>query len=408
MPAEECSSALGQVLALRLTSTGGILQFLGQLPPLTSFALTLMLTLVLPGLMERVRLPRPVGYILAGIILGPHVLAILKPEGQIVTFFAELGKLLLMFFAGFDVSVTQFRRARKRAAGFGLLTFASPFVLAIGVAAAMGYPTNACIVIGAILASHTLLGLPILKDRGQADCEAAVVTIGATVFTDMLSILVLVTLAWLAIYVPGVLIGLSWAANRLLAIFGASKTSIALVMLLAIAVSAQVAEWIGMEGIIGAFLAGIAVKQAFGDLEANDSLEVMSQALFIPVFFITAGFLVDFTVFFATLRDHSALVLGVFAALFGGKWLAAAVAARWFGYRRTERNLMFALTIPQVAATLAVALVAYSTRNAAGERLIDGTMLNATVVLVIASSLIGLLLTERAVNQLETSDPKPA
>jgi Kef-type K+ transport system membrane component KefB len=401
------------------------LQFLGQLPPLTSFALTLMLTLVLPGLMERVRLPRPVGYILAGIILGPHVLAILKPEGQIVTFFAELGKLLLMFFAGFDVSVTQFRRARKRAAGFGLLTFASPFVLAIGVAAAMGYPTNACIVIGAILASHTLLGLPILKDRGQADCEAAVVTIGATVFTDMLSILVLaiclpihlggfqpvgvlVTLAWLAIYVPGVLIGLSWAANRLLAIFGASKTSIALVMLLAIAVSAQVAEWIGMEGIIGAFLAGIAVKQAFGDLEANDSLEVMSQALFIPVFFITAGFLVDFTVFFATLRDHSALVLGVFAALFGGKWLAAAVAARWFGYRRTERNLMFALTIPQVAATLAVALVAYSTRNAAGERLIDGTMLNATVVLVIASSLIGLLLTERAVNQLETSDPKPA
>jgi Kef-type K+ transport system membrane component KefB len=401
------------------------LQFLGQLPPLTSFALTLMLTLVLPGLMERVRLPRPVGYILAGIILGPHVLAILKPEGQIVTFFAELGKLLLMFFAGFDVSVTQFRRARKRAAGFGLLTFASPFVLAIGVAAAMGYPTNACIVIGAILASHTLLGLPILKDRGQADCEAAVVTIGATVFTDMLSILVLaiclpihlggfqpvgvlVTLAWLAIYVPGVLIGLSWAANRLLAIFGASKTSIALVMLLAIAVSAQVAEWIGMEGIIGAFLAGIAVKQAFGDLEANDSLEVMSQALFIPVFFITAGFLVDFTVFFSTLRDHSALVLGVFAALFGGKWLAAAVAARWFGYRRTERNLMFALTIPQVAATLAVALVAYSTRNAAGERLIDGTMLNATVVLVIASSLIGLLLTERAVNQLETSDPKPA
>jgi Kef-type K+ transport system membrane component KefB len=401
------------------------LQFLGQLPPLTSFALTLMLTLVLPGLMQRVRLPRPVGYILAGIILGPHVLAILKPEGQIVTFFAELGKLLLMFFAGFDVSVTQFRRARKRAAGFGLLTFASPFVLAIGVAAAMGYPTNACIVIGAILASHTLLGLPILKDRGQADCEAAVVTIGATVFTDMLSILVLaiclpihlggfqpvgvlVTLAWLAIYVPGVLIGLSWAANRLLAIFGASKTSIALVMLLAIAVSAQVAEWIGMEGIIGAFLAGIAVKQAFGDLEANDSLEVMSQALFIPVFFITAGFLVDFTVFFATLRDHSALVLGVFAALFGGKWLAAAVAARWFGYRRTERNLMFALTIPQVAATLAVALVAYSTRNAAGERLIDGTMLNATVVLVIASSLIGLLLTERAVNQLETSDPKPA
>jgi Kef-type K+ transport system membrane component KefB len=393
------------------------LEFLTNLPTLTSFALTLMLTLVLPNFMERLRLPRPVGYILAGIILGPHVLAILNADGKIVNFFAELGKLLLMFFAGFDISITEFRKARNKAASFGILTFACPFVLAIGVAAMTGYRADACAVIGAILASHTLLGLPIVKEEGQSSREAAVVTVGATVFTDMLSILVLalclpihisgfnpidvlITLAWLAVYVPGILIGLSWVAKRFLLVLGMTKTSIALVMLLAIAVAAQVAELIGMEGIIGAFLAGVALKRALGEFEIDNSLEVMSQALFIPVFFITAGFLVDFKVFFLTFRDQPLLVFGVLAALFGGKWSAAQIAGRLYGYIRPERNLMFALTIPQVAATLAVALVAYSTKNAAGQRLIDTAMLNATVVLVIVSSLIGLLLTERAVTQL--------
>ena len=400
------------------------MEFFAKLPTLTAFALTLMLTLVLPGLMERLRLPRPVGYILAGIILGPHALAILNPDGKVVGFFADLGKLLLMFFAGFDVSISQFQKARNKAASYGLLTFAFPFVLAIVVAASAGYSVVACLVIGAILASHTLLGLPIVKDEGLINRDTTVVTIGATVFTDMLSILVLalclpihvggfnpkdvlITLGWLAIYVPGVLFGLSWAAKRLLEVLGISKTSVVLVMLLAMAAAAQVAEWIGMEGIIGAFLAGIATRRALGDLKIDDSLEVMSQALFIPIFFIAAGFLVDFKVFFETFRDHSLLVLGVFTALLGGKWLAATIAARVFAYAKAERDLMFALTIPQVAATLAVALVAYSTKNAAGDRLIDSTMLNATVVLVILSSIVGLLLAERAAERIKKSGAVP-
>jgi Kef-type K+ transport system membrane component KefB len=377
-----------------------------------------MLTLVFPSVMERFRLPRPVGYILAGIILGPNMLAVLNPDGRVVNFFAELGKLLLMFFAGFEVNIAQFNKARHKAAAFGFLTFAFPFGLAIGVAAANGYSANACAVIGAILASHTLLGLPIVKEQGLMGQEVVTVAVGATLFTDMLSILVLalcvpihvrgfnplgvlVTLASLAVYVPGVVIGLSSLVHRLLVTFGTSRVSSALVMLLVMAIAAQVAEWIGMEGIIGAFLAGISLKRAFGEIKGDDSLEIMSQALFIPVFFITAGFLVDFRVFFATLRDQPLLVVGVLMALFGGKWLAAEVTGRLFGYSRAERSLMFGLTVPQVAATLAVALVAYSTRNPAGERLINHPMLNATIVLVIVSALVGLILTEHAARQIK-------
>lgn len=394
------------------------MEFLSKLPSLTAFALTLMLTLILPRLMERIRIPGPVGYILAGIILGPQVLAVLNPEGKVIHFFADTGKLLLMFFAGFEIDIAQFNRARRKAATFGALTFSLPFLFGIGVAAVMGYPANACAVIGAILASHTLLGLPVVKQAGLLGRESVVATVGATVFTDLLSIFVLavclpihlsgfdprdmlIELAWLAVYVPAVLIGLSWAARKMLALLGTTKASRALVMLLVMAIAAQAAEWIGMEGIIGAFLAGVALKRAFGDTPSDDSLEVMSQTLFIPMFFIAAGFLVDFKVFFATLRDQPLLVVGILVALFGGKWLAAEIAGRLFGYVRSERLLMYSLTIPQVAATLAVALVAYGTKNAAGQRLIDEPMLNATVVLVIVSSLVGLVLTGRTAKQVQ-------
>jgi Kef-type K+ transport system membrane component KefB len=393
-------------------------EFLAHLPTLTSFALTLMLTLVLPSLMERLRLPGPVGYILAGIILGPQVLAVLNPDGKIVQFFADIGKLLLMFFAGFEVDIEQFNRARRKAGTFGLLTFSAPFLLGVAVGWLMGYPPNACAVIGAVLASHTLLGLPVVKAADLVHREAVVVTVGATVFTDLLSIFVLavclpihvsgfdprnvlIELFWLAVYVPAVLIGLSWLAARMLERFGKSKANRALIMLVVMAVAAQGAELIGLEGIIGAFLAGVALKRAFGSTPSDDSLEVMSQTLFIPIFFVAAGFLVDFKVFFATLRDQPLLVLGILGALFGGKWLAAQIAGRALGYGVADRQLMYALTIPQVAATLAVALVAYSTRNPAGQRLIDEPVLNATVVLVILSSLIGLILTGRVVKRLQ-------
>jgi len=393
------------------------LEFLTHLPDLTNLSLTLMLTLLLPHLMERLHLPGPIGYILAGIILGPNVLAILNPDGKVVNFFADLGKLLLMFFAGFEIDVDQFNRARRKAVTFGLLTFATPFLLAVALGAMLGYPLVACAVIGAVLASHTLLGLATLKKYDLMGSEPVVATVGATVFTDMLAILILaiclpihvggvdpvavgIQLAWLAVYVPGILFGLSAVAKWLLRVLGTTKAAHTTIVLLAIAVAAQFAEWIGMEGIIGAFLAGVALKRALGNTKSDDSLEVISHSLFIPVFFITAGFLVDFKLFFFTLRDQPLLVVGVLGALFGGKWLAAQVAGRLFGYRSSERALMFALTVPQVAATIAVALVAYATINPAGERLIDRPMLNATVVLVIVSAVAGLILTERAAKRV--------
>src|SRR5580700_12190745 len=111
--------------------------------------------------------------------------------------------------------------------------------------------------------------------------------------------------------------------------------------------------------------------------------------------FVVTGLVIDPVVFATDVVDHFPLALGIVVALLAGKWIAAAVGARLFGYAPAARSTMWALTLPQVAATLAAALVAYDTHNAAGQRMLDGTMLNAVLVLMLATSILGPVLTER-------------
>jgi Kef-type K+ transport system membrane component KefB len=394
-----------------------------HLPLLTRFALALACVLLLPRLVERLRMPGPIGFLLAGLILGPHGFGALQEQGPVLLFFADLGKLLLMFFAGFEVDADEFARARNKSALFGALSFALPFLAGTGLAFGLGYSLNAACLIGSILASHTLLGLTVVKDAGLVGRESVMVTIGATVFTDILAILVLaicipvhetgfsmatlaVELVELAIFVPAVLIGLAWIGRVFMTRYGTSSVNRTVILLLLMAVAAQGAEWINLEGIIGAFLAGIAARRATRGTEGSESLDVVSRALFIPAFFLAAGFLIDPVVFFETIIATPALVVGVLAALLIGKYLAARAAAGLLGYSRGDGRLMFALSVPQVAATLAVALVAYSSLNPDGQRLVDESVLNATIVLVIVTSVLGFFFVDRSIRTLEVSQTK--
>jgi len=173
-------------------------------------------------------------------------------------------------------------------------------------------------------------------------------------------------------------------------------------MLLLVAVAAVGAEAIHLEGIIGAFLAGLAVNTATRHSEAKHELEFIGNHLFIPVFFLTIGFLIDIRTFANTLVEQFGLVFGIVGGLIGSKYLAAEVARRAFGYTRLEGLTMWSLSIPQVAATLAAALVAYNTTDAAGERLIGEPVLNSVIVLLVVTSVLGPILTERFAKQLPT------
>lgn len=390
------------------------------LPPLARFSIAMLILFTVPPLCRRWRLPAVVGLLAAGVLIGPHGLEVAPKHGEVAHFFAEIGKLLLMFFAGIEIDLVMFNRSRNRSVGFGTLTFALPLAAGFLVGFGAGYPWVGALLIGSLLASHTLIAFPIVEKLGRVRNEAVTVTIGATVFTDVAALLVLavcipihatgfspeafaVQLLQLAVYVPAVLLGLGWVSRKLFALKPAKEGQFAL-MLLIVAVAAVAAEAIHLEGIIGAFLAGLAVNTATRDSEAKHELEFIGNHLFIPIFFLTIGFLIDLKAFADTLVTHFGLVCGVVGGLVGSKFLAAEIARRLYGYTRDEGLTMWSLSLPQVAATLAAALVAYDTTNAAGERLIGEPVLNSVIVLLVVTSVLGPVLTERFARRL----PPPA
>ena len=391
---------------------------LTELPPLARFSIAMLILFAVPPLCRRVRLPAVVGLMAAGVLVGPFGLQLAPKHGEVAYFFAELGKLLLMFFAGMEIDLVQFNRTRNRSIGFGLLTFAFPLTAGLLVGLWAGYPWVGALLIGSLLASHTLIAFPIVEKLGKLRNEAVTVTIGATVFTDVAALLVLaicipihvsgfapdkfaIQLLELGIYVPAVILGLGWVAQKLFALKLPKEGQFAL-MLLLVAIAAVAAEAINLEGIIGAFLAGLAVNTATRNSEAKHELEFIGNHLFIPVFFLTIGFLIDMRTFANTLVTHFWLVFGIVGGLIGSKYLAAEVARRVFGYSRNEGLTMWSLSIPQVAATLAAALVAYDTMNASGERLIGEPVLNSVIVLLVVTSVLGPILTERFAKLLPT------
>jgi Kef-type K+ transport system membrane component KefB len=389
----------------------------GHLPILARFAVALTVIMVVPYLCRRVRLPAVVGLLAAGVLFGPYCLQLAPRNGEVAHFFAEIGKLLLMFFAGLEIDLVLFNRTRVRSAGFGVLTFALPLGAGAVVGFLAGYPWVGALLIGSLLASHTLIAYPIVERLGVVRNEAVTVTIGATVFTDVASLLILAVcipihtagfapdtfalqLLMLAVYVPAVLFGLGWVGLALFRLTPSKEGQFSF-MLLVVAVAAVGAEAINLEGIIGAFLAGLAVNRAARDSQAKHELEFIGNTLFIPVFFITIGFLIDLRAFAETLVTHFWLVAGIVGGLIGSKYLAAAAARRVYGYSRAEGLTMWSLSLPQVAATLAAALVAYETKNAAGERLIGEPVLNAVIVLLVVTSVLGPILTARYARRLQ-------
>jgi Kef-type K+ transport system membrane component KefB len=353
-----------------------------------------------------------VGLLLFGVALGPHVLGFFGEHRPIADFFAELGKLLLMFSAGLEIDIALFRRAQARSIIFGLFTTTVPLLFGTLLGLGFGYALIPAIVVGSLLASHTLLSVPIVQRLGVIRLEPIVVTIGATVLSDTLSLIVFavcvsmyttgfsaerlaVQLIEIAIFVPLILIGLSRAGAWALSRMGSDEEAHFLLMLAVMAVAGAIADFINLPGIVGAFLAGLAVNSAVQDDPARIKLEFFGKALFIPSFFVVTGLLIDPVVFAADVVHHFGLALGIVVALLAGKWIAAAVGARVFGCAPAARSTMWALTLPQVAATLAAAVVAFDTRNGAGQRMLDGTMLNAVLVLMLVTSILGPVLTER-------------
>jgi Kef-type K+ transport system membrane component KefB len=382
-----------------------------HLPLLVRFSLVLAIFLLVPPLCRRLRMPPGVGLLLAGVALGPSGLRTLPNAAPVAQFFAQIGVLLLMFFAGLEIDLSQFRRTGARSLVFGSLTFSIPLVVGAVVALLAGYGWLAAVLIGSLMASHTLLGFPVVQRMKLVTDEAVAVTIGGTVFTDLASLLVLaiclpihtsgfsasafaIQIGELIGYILLVFIGLRALVPWLLQRVGASKERQVTLILLIVALAGFGAEVINLEPIIGAFLAGLAVNRALDHSEAKEQLEFLGNTLFIPTFFLSIGFLIDVRVFLQTLVSNTGLVVAIVGGLIAAKFVAARLTQRIFHYSHSQGRLIWSLSLPQVAATLAAAIVAYRTIDPAGLRLIDERVINTVLVLVVVTSILGPILTE--------------
>jgi Kef-type K+ transport system membrane component KefB len=382
------------------------------LPNLAKFAIVMAIIACAPALARRIRIPELVGLLTFGVLIGPYVLDIAPVNHPIVQFFGDLGRLLLMFTAGLEIEIDLFRKVQTRSIIFGVITTIVPQLLGTAYGLAFGYGIIPAIVIGSLLASHTLLALPIVARLGILGLEPIVVAIGATLVSDTLSLVVFgicvstyttgfsstglaLQIVEVAIFVPLILVGVSRAGAWILSKLSDHPEGYFVTMLGIMGLSGMLSDIINLPDIVGAFLAGLAVNAAVGEHPAKEKLDFFGRAFFIPIFFIVVGFLIVPAAVGQTIFNNFGLVAGMVISLIVGKGIAAWMAGHAFGYTRPAKLTMWALTLPQVAATLAATLVGYNTRDAAGERLLTGDIFNTVLVLLVVTSVLSTILTER-------------
>ncbi len=379
--------------------------------PIIAFTILLLVILTIPPIFERLKLPGLVGLLVAGILLGDNGLKLLDSESETIKLLSSIGKVYLMFVAGLEIDLEQFRKTRNRSIGFGIFTFIIPLMAGIGVGRLFSFDWNASVLIGSLLASHTLLAYPIVSRLGVVTNEAVTVTIGGTIFTDTGALLVLaicvgihagnftplnliILLGGLAIYSALILLGFDWLGKEFFRRSGDEQGNQFLFILLALFIASVGAQVVGVDKIVGAFLAGLAVNDVLGHSPVREKVEFVGSVLFIPCFFVDMGLLINIPAFLKTLSSVW-LAVAIIVALIVSKFLAALFIKILYGYNRHEMLVMWSLSLPQVAATLAAALVGYQAVNSAGERLINEGVFNSVIVLMLVTAILGPLITSR-------------
>ena len=383
--------------------------------PLVSWAVLLVVIFVVPILFERLRLPGLIGLLASGIILGPNCLNILRSEMPTIRLLSDIGLVYLMFVAGLEVDKSHYRRTRNRSWVFGSLTFIIPLLVGTLVGRVFDFDWNAAILIGSLFASHTLLADPIVRRLGVIDNEAVSVTIGATIFTDIGALLILAMcvaahfqLSFLPLlgffgllitYSIVVLVGFQQAGKKFFQHSGDDERNQFLFVLLSVFLTTLGAQIIGVSNIIGAFLAGLAVNDALDAGPVREKVIFVGSVLFIPIFFVDLGLMLDLHDFLnlRTLGFTSLVIIGLITS----KLLAAIIAKFFYHYNWSETLTMWSLSIPQVGETLAATLVGYQ----AG--LLNATVLNTVIVLMLVTAVFGPWLTGRLAGNLTVVNHQP-
>jgi len=378
--------------------------------PLGSFALLVALAMLVPPLFRRTGLPDLVGLLLAGVLMGPSVLNLLQPEGETLQLVSDIGAIYLLFIVGLEIDLEEFNRVRSRSLTIGVLHFVGGMATGGAIGALLGYPLVPCLLIGTLIATHTPLGYPIVRSYGAQRDEAVVVSVGSTILTDIASLVVLAIaiglgrqsfslanlaglIASVAIFAFAVVAIIRMVGRRIFRGSINDESRIFLTILLILFLASLGAEVAGVEKIVGAFLAGLAVNSVLPEGKSKQQVILVGAALFIPIFFIHLGLLLDLSSLKNSITQFQLPVLMVIGVI-SCKGMVSLIAGRAFRYNGNQMVMMWSLAMPQVAATLASAFIGYE----AG--LLDQTVLNAVLAMMVVTATLGPILTARSVRRL--------
>ncbi len=380
--------------------------------PVLIFALLMALIFIAPQVVKRFKIPGIVGLIVAGAIIGPSMLNLIEhnPDATPPDFMGLLGTaglMYLMFQAGLSLDLARFNQLKGRSLGFGLISFFVPQILTVTVALlVLDFSIEAAFLLGSIIGSHTLIAYPIVAKLGLVKNTAVTMTLGGTLVTDTLSLSILAIVVasllgdtsvgfWLTFVVMvGVFVFVVlWGLPRLGYLFFRTvrnKPEVEFGFLLTVLfVTAWLAEFVGLAPIIGAFVAGLAMNRLVpGQGTIMARVQFIGQALFIPFFLIYVGLLIDVGALFESV-DIWILAATLVALVSVGKLTAAKVVQRIFDYTPAEGWVIYGLSVPQAAATLAVTLVGYELG------VFETELVNAVVLMILVSCILGSSLVEK-------------
>lgn len=380
--------------------------------PVLIFFIVLVIILLAPLLLKKLKIPHIVGMIVAGVVVGPYGFNLLDRDSSF-EIFGQVGVLYLMFLAGLEIDMYHLKKNVRKGLGFGLLTFFVPMVVGV-VAAVLLLDLNivTASLLASMYASHTLIAYPVITRLGITKSPAVLVSIVGTIIAILCSLLVLAItvsithsgeyslldfgqlLLRLGIYC-GVVLYIYPRLTRWFFKNYSDKVTQFVYVLAMVFLASWMAQVIGLEAVLGAFFAGLVLNRYIPNVSPLMSrIEFVGNALFIPYFLIGVGMMINVRV----LSDTQTLLVAAHMLVVAivGKWLAAWIAQKVYGFDRDDRTVMFGLTTAHTAVALAVVMIGYNMIMPDGSRMLNEQILNGTVVMILVTCALAPIVTSGA------------
>ncbi|MEE2636829.1 MAG: monovalent cation:proton antiporter-2 (CPA2) family protein [Acidobacteriota bacterium] len=384
---------------------------------------------------KRLGLGSVLGYLLAGIAIGPFALGFVADEGQNILHFAEFGVALMLFLIGLELEPTRVWRLRVPIVGVGGVQVVATTLVGAVIGVAAGLDWRTAVAIGMTLAlSSTAIVLQNLQEKGTLDTGSGQHAFSVLLFQDMAVIPILAILPLLAVVPPAHAThnqGTTWVAGlppwaETLVVLGAvgvivfagqflvqpvfraiARTGLREIFtaaaLLVVISTAVLMTKVGVSPALGTFVAGVVLARSEYRHELESDIEPF-KGLLLGLFFVSVGASIDFGLVVA----QPGQIAGLVAMVIVGKFVILLTLGRWFTLS-LDQNLVFAFALAQ-GGEFAFVLFSFAVRYGVVPESIAATFI-AVVALTMAAAPLMMLLNERVLlSRLGTREsvPRPA